>query len=135
MLETLGVPVIGYGTDELPAFYTATSGLALTQRADSAARRSPPCSPCRPGSASAAARWSRCRSRPPTRSIPRDVERLDRRGAGRGGGASRVTGKAITPFLLQHLADATGGASLKANVALARNNARVAAEIAVALRR
>ena len=131
VLETKGVPVIGYGTDELPAFYTRTSGLALTQRADTPAAIAAMLAvqarlgfsggaviavPIPEGDALDAgdvARW-----------IDEALGAAERQG---------VQGKAVTPFLLQHLAEATGGAALKANVALAKNNASVAAEIAVAM--
>ena len=131
VLETKGVPVIGYGTDELPAFYTRTSGLALTQRADTAGEVAGILAMQErlgfPGGAVVAVPI------PPEDALDPDtvagwidaaLAEAERQG---------VSGKAVTPFLLQHLADATGGKALDANVALARNNARVAAAIASAL--
>ncbi len=131
VLETKGVPVIGYGTDELPAFYTPTSGLALTLRADT------------PGEVAAMlalqARLGLETGTVIAAPIP-NADALETEAVSAwieaallAADAQGVAGKAVTPFLLQHLAQATGGAALKANVALARNNARIAAEIAVAL--
>lgn len=130
-LETHGVPVIGYGTDEFPAFYSRTSGLAVTTRVESAAE--------------VAAIWraSRRMSLPaavlvavpvPARSeIPaehlRDVITTARDEAR----AQRITGCDLTPFLLARLDELTDGASTRANIALLENNARVAAGIAEVL--
>jgi pseudouridine-5'-phosphate glycosidase len=130
-LETLGVPVVGYGTDELPAFYARTSGLGVPLRADT------------PGEVAAIARahWALgLRSTvlvvapcPEPEAIPPDEisaaidEALEEaRGAG-------VTGAALTPFLLGRVAEATEGRSLRANLALLENNARIAGLVAVAL--
>jgi pseudouridine-5'-phosphate glycosidase len=128
-LETLGVPAIGYGTDELPAFYVRSSGLKLPHRVDDAA---------------AAARIARiqlgrgagmlvCVPIPEANALPRaDMEReID--AALAAAAAAGVTGSAVTPFLLARLGESSSGRTLEANVALLRNNARVAAEIAKAL--
>ena len=130
-LETAGVLVVGWGTDELPGFYTAQSGLSVDVRVDSAGEL--------------AALWHAHRALgtpgavlvcvpPPAEDAlaPAEIERaihtaLDE-AAERG-----ITGKEVTPFLLAAVADRTGGRSLEANVALLLNNARVAAEIAVAM--
>ncbi|MEM7566148.1 MAG: pseudouridine-5'-phosphate glycosidase [Pseudomonadota bacterium] len=131
VLETLGVPLIGYGTDELPAFYTQSSGLGLTLRADTPSDVA--------DMLAMGARMELGTGSVIAVPIP-EADALDTgavsawiEAALLAADAQGVTGKAVTPFLLQHLAQATGGAALKANVALARNNARVAAEIAAAL--
>jgi pseudouridine-5'-phosphate glycosidase len=128
-LETLGIPVIGYGTSELPAFYVRSSGLRIPYRVDDAV---------------AAARIARvqlgrgagllvCAPIPEANALPRpEVERaidVALAAAEKAG----VRGSGVTPFLLAHLGDASSGRTLDANVALLRNNARVAAEIATAL--
>ena len=128
-LETLGVPVIGYGTDELPAFYVRSSGLRLPYRVDDPA---------------AAARIARiqldrgagmlvCVPIPETSALPR--EELEREIDAALAAAERagVRGSAVTPFLLSELRESSSGRTLDANVALLRNNARVAAAIAIAL--
>lgn len=132
-LESAGVLTVGWGTDEMPAFYSRTSGLAVDVRADSAAE--------------VAVLWRAHRDLglpgalllcvpPPAGHALAEVEvasaieqALD--GAERAG----VRGGKVTPFLLRAVAAATGGRALEANVALLRNNARVAAEVAVALGR
>jgi pseudouridine-5'-phosphate glycosidase len=130
-LETAGVLVVGFGTDELPAFYAARSGIAVDARVDDAAQ--------------AAALWRAHRGLgvpgavllcvpPPTEhalqsaevdgAIAAALEQARRQG---------VRGKEVTPFLLRAVAEATGGRSLEANVVLLLNNAHVAASVAVAL--
>jgi pseudouridine-5'-phosphate glycosidase len=130
-LETHGVCVVGYGCDEMPAFYTRRSGLPADARADTAAE---------------VARVARARDRlrleaalVVTVPVPEGFE-VDEAvmeeslsealsvAAERG-----VAGRELTPFLLAHMSWRSGGATLRANVALLENNARVAAEIAVAL--
>jgi pseudouridine-5'-phosphate glycosidase len=128
-LETLGVPVIGYGTDELPAFYVRSSGLKLAHRVDDAA---------------AAARIARvqlgrgagmlvCVPIPEANALPRAEMEREIDEALAAAAAAAVTGSAVTPFLLARLGESSSGRTLDANVALLRNNARVAAEIAKAL--
>jgi pseudouridylate synthase len=130
-LETHGVTVVGYGCDEMPAFYTRASGLPVDARADS------------PGEVAALARARRALDLagalvvavpvPAEHEVPRQAvegalsSALEE--AERGG----VAGRELTPFLLRRLAERSGGATLRANVALLEQNARVAAEIAVAL--
>ncbi|SDZ94841.1 pseudouridine-5'-phosphate glycosidase [Rubrimonas cliftonensis] len=130
-LETRGVPVIGYRTDAFPAFWSRESGLPAPLRLDGAAE---------------IARAHRMRAAlgldggqlvanpiPPGDEIPRaELEPLIA-AAVAAAAAQGVAGKAVTPFLLAHMLEATAGRSLKANVALILNNARLAAEIAVAL--
>jgi pseudouridine-5'-phosphate glycosidase len=128
-LETLGVPVVGFGTDELPAFYVRSSGLALPHRADDALV------------AARIAREQLARGAGVVIAVPiAAAEALDRREAesevARAVAAAEkagVRGAALTPYLLASLGDATSGRSLRANVSLLRQNARVAAQIALAL--
>ena len=128
-LETLGVPVIGYGTDELPAFYVRSSGLPLAHRVDDAL------------AAARVAREQLARGAGIVIAVPiAERDALDRLEAeaevARALAAAErqgVRGAALTPFLLAQLSDATGGRSLAANVSLLRGNARIAAQIALAL--
>lgn len=131
-LETHGVPVVGYQTDELPAFYARRSGLELHARADS------------PEEAAAIARalWASgfqsgllvCVPCPEEAALPpEEVEAAIARAVGEAE-AQGIRGKALTPFLLPRVAELTGGRSKTANLALLRNNARVAARIAGALK-
>jgi len=129
LLETLGVPVIGFGTNEFPAFYARESGLALDSRVDSA---------------DAAARlmatqWGLGLSSgivfanpPPAGSaLPRlDLEKLVE-SALESATAAGIQGKRVTPFLLERLAKESRGRTLETNIALLVDNARVAARIAV----
>ncbi|MGH2514902.1 MAG: pseudouridine-5'-phosphate glycosidase, partial [Ktedonobacterales bacterium] len=130
-LETHGVPVIGYGTDELPAFYSRASGLRVPHRADTPAEVA----------AIAMAQWGSglgggllvtCPI-PEEHALPRDtVEGAIERAVAEAE-TQRVHGPQLTPFLLARLAELTGGESIAANRALLLNNAAVAAQIAVAL--
>jgi len=130
MLETLSVPVIGYGCDEFPAFYSRSSGLRLTARADT------------PGQLARmlAARWRLdgggvliANPIPTPDEIPAALIETQIRGAVSRAAADGVAGKDVTPYLLARLRDLTAGASQRANVALVLNNARIAAQTAVAL--
>jgi pseudouridylate synthase len=128
-LETLGVPVIGYGTDELPAFYVRSSGLRLPHRVDDAL------------AAARIAREQLARGAGLIIAVPVAAgDALDRREAEAevaraidAAEAAGVRGAALTPYLLGALGEATGGRSLRANISLLRQNARVAAQIALAL--
>jgi len=130
-LETHGVPVIGYQTDEFPAFYTRSSGLPVDVRVEDT---------------EAAAKIIRTKwemgleggilltvpvpaeleldAATGEAAIEAALEEADRQG---------VHGKALTPFLLERVSQLTGGESLRANVALLENNARIAADLAKAL--
>jgi pseudouridine-5'-phosphate glycosidase len=131
VLETLGVPVIGYQTDELPAFYSRSSGLRLDLRADSAPQIAK----------SVLTHWRMGFSTgalvvapvPAEDEVPaneiKDVIDEALEAAAREG----VTGRGVTPFLLSRIAAKTGGRALRANIALLKNNARIAGAIAVAL--
>lgn len=131
VLETLGVPVIAVGQDDFPAFWSRASGLKAPLRLDTApeiarahaARRALGL----PGGQLVA------NPIPVEDEIPLDdlapvIARAQARAEAEG-----VTGKAVTPFLLSEIFEATGGQSLAANIALVRHNARLAAEIAQAL--
>ncbi|MGZ6099145.1 MAG: pseudouridine-5'-phosphate glycosidase [Myxococcaceae bacterium] len=133
-LESLGVPVLGFGSSEFPAFYADRSGLQLEHRADT------------PQLAAEALHAQRDRlglkqaillTVPPPPEVALDRDEVDRALVAAEAEAQRqgVTGKAVTPFLLSRLVEATGGRTLRANVALLAKNARVAAEVAVAYRR
>lgn len=129
-LETLGVPVIGFGTDEFPAFYSRSSGHAVPMRCNSAAEiaavmKSKWAMGLRGGLVIANpipvdAEIAAAEIAPVIRAAVAKAER------------ERIHGKELTPFLLAEIAGVTGGRSLKANIALARHNAHIAAEIAVA---
>lgn len=130
-LETYGVTVVGYRTDEFPAFYSRSSGLAVDVRCDSAQE--------------VAAIW-RAKQRLglpggllvtvpvpeadeiPAYAIEPHIAQAVDEAAQRG-----LRSAEVTPFLLARLAELTGERSLRANIALLRNNARVASEIAQAL--
>jgi len=125
VLESLGVPVLGYGTDTLPLFYAAAGGPAVSARVsspDEAARI-------------ARAHWQLggrglLLGRPPDEPLD-DVEPLIEQAlrAARSGG---VGGPAVTPFVLSYLHRESGGRTLRANKDLVAQNARLAGEIAVA---
>ena len=130
-LETLGVPVVGYQTDEFAAFYSVSSGLPVSVRADSPEEVVE----------IAKAHWGLGLESailvtvPPPResALPvGDVEAAIEQ-ALREAEKSGVRGQASTPFLLSRLSQLTGQESLSTNLALLLNNAQVAAEIAVAL--
>jgi pseudouridine-5'-phosphate glycosidase len=130
MLETLGVPVWGFGTSELPAFYTGSSGVALEHRFEDA------------GAIARALRahWDELGAAsgvivavPPPSPLPRAEIEAALAAALRAATRRKLPGKEVTPFLLAALADATGGRTRAANLDLLENNARVAADIARAL--
>lgn len=129
-LETRGVPVLGFGTGDFPAFYTRTSGLPVSHRC---------------ASAEEVARIMHIKWRlglgggivlanPVPEAEAADPAAMDAAIAAALGEAARraVQGKDVTPFLLARVAELTGGHSLKANIALICDNARVAAMVAVA---
>ena len=128
VLETYGVPVIGYQTDELPAFYSRTSGLKLDLRADTPTAVA----------AIAKAHWQLGFTSgvlvvlpvPEPDAIMAAEMELFIAEALREADQRHITGKAVTPFLLSHIAARTEGRALRANIALLQNNARLAGEIA-----
>jgi pseudouridine-5'-phosphate glycosidase len=131
VLETQGVPVVGYGTDEFPAFYTRRSGLPVDVRCDT------------PEQVAALVRAREALQLtsgmlvavpvPKEEELPAAEAELAIARALAEAEANRVKGKALTPFLLSRVSHLTGQASLRANVALLLNNARVASRIAAAL--
>lgn len=126
-LETLGVLVIGFRTRDFPAFYTRSSGLRLEHSVDSIEELA----------AIALAHWETRDGILVANPIPEEHELRDVgpaiERALTEAATQRITGKPLTPFLLARLADVTQGASIKANRALALNNAAVAAQLACAL--
>jgi pseudouridylate synthase len=125
LLETLGVPVLGFGVDTLPLFYAATGGPPVSARVESAEE----------AARVAAAHWELggaglLLGRPPDEPLE-DVEPLIEE-ALRAAEAERVSGQAVTPFVLSYLHRASGGRTQEANRALVAQNARLAGEIAVA---
>jgi len=132
ILETLGVPVVGYKTDEFPAFYARTSGLPAGVRVDSPEE----------AAEMAAIHWRLGQTsalllvQPPPeeyalpaetvqKAVDRALDALQEKG---------IRGQQVTPFLLQRVTELTGGLSMRANLALLRNNARLAAQVALALK-
>ncbi len=125
LLETLGVPVLGWQTGELPLFYTARGGPPVSTRVETAAE----------AAAIARAHWqvsggSLVLARPPVDGLA-DVEPLIEE-ALRAATARGVTGQAVTPFVLAFLHERSGGRTLDVNRRLAADNAALAAEVAVA---
>ncbi len=129
-LETMAVPVVGFGTNEFPAFYSRQSGLSTSLRLDS------------PEEIVHFARihWELglrtgvlvCQPLPPEDEMPRQIVEPAIEQARREAREQHLHGQALTPFLLNRLSELTNGASLKANLALLLNNARLGAHIAVA---
>jgi pseudouridylate synthase len=127
-LETKGVPVIGYGTDEFPAFYTSRSGLRLEERADS------PVDVARV----LRAKWGLGLGGgvvignpvPPAYSMDGAAIGAAIETALEAASKAGVKGKDVTPFLLAKVKELTGGESLESNIALVLNNAALAAKIA-----
>lgn len=130
-LETHGVTVVGYGTDDFPAFYSRSSGLPVDARCDSPAE--------------VAAIWRAKRTLglpggllvtvpvPVDDEIPAaEIEPFIEQAVAEAG-SKGLRSAEVTPFLLSRIAELTGERSLRANLALLKNNARVAAEIALAL--
>jgi pseudouridine-5'-phosphate glycosidase len=131
VLETRGVPVVTYDSTEFPAFWSRSSGLP---------------SPLTLNSPAAIANFQTTREQlgigggmlianpvPETDEIPREEMEIYIQRALDSAERDEITGKAVTPYLLGTIFDITDGRSLKTNIALVENNARLAAEIAVAL--
>jgi len=132
-LETLGVTVIGYGTDEMPGFFTRTTGLPLPARADSAREIADIHRAARTLGRSQATLVVQ----PPPADVALDPETVDRAVAGAldEARARDVRGAAVTPFLLAAVERATEGRSLAANLGLLEENAFLAGAIATELAR
>lgn len=131
MLETLAVPVVGYTTDEFPAFYSVSSGLPVSVRVDSAEQ----------AAEIAWAHWGLGLESavlvtvppPPESALPHEavqgaieIALAELREQG-------IRGQAVSPYLLKRVSELTRGHSLQANLALLLNNARVAAQISKAM--
>jgi pseudouridine-5'-phosphate glycosidase len=131
LLETRRVPVIGYGVDELPAFYSVSSGLRLTHRVDSPEAAAATIAAHRriPGAGGMLI------VQPPPADLAIDAAEIDAwlAEAMADAEARGITGGAVTPHLLGHLANASGGRTLSVNIGLIVNNARTAGLIASAL--
>ena len=130
-LETRGVPVIGYGTEELPAFYTRQSGFKVDYRVDT---------PEELAAAFAAQREMGLKNgmlvaNPIPEEYSMDKEVIDKAIADAVAESIEkgIKGKDTTPFLLAKVKELTGGNSLDSNIQLVFNNARVAAQTAAAL--
>jgi pseudouridine-5'-phosphate glycosidase len=131
VLETQGVPIIGYGTDTLPAFYSRSSGLPIDVRVEGAE------------DVAAIVRARRALGLthatlvavpvPAEEALSREEAEAAIEEAIRQADAAGITGKALTPFVLARIVELTAGRSQRANVALLVNNTRVAARIACAL--
>lgn len=131
VLESLGVPVLGYRTDEFPAFYARRSGHAVSHRFDSAQ------------DIARVIAWHRrvghsggvLVANPVPEHAALEAKGIEARIAEAlaQARAAGVSGKALTPYLLQRINELSDGESLQANIALAQNNAVLAGEIAVAL--
>ena len=120
-LESLAVPVLGYGTDEFPAFYSRRSGWPVSARVEGSA-----------GAAQALrAAWA-TGSRGIVVAVPPPAELEGAEEMARAAAAElgHITGAAVTPRLLARVAELSGGRSLDLNVDLVINNARVAAQVA-----
>ncbi|MFE1603177.1 pseudouridine-5'-phosphate glycosidase [Methylobacterium sp. ID0610] len=130
-LETRGVPVVGYGTDRFPAFWSRDSGLPAPLRLDT------------PEAIAALIRTQAALNLDGGVLVANPVPEADAIPEGEIGALitaavtqareAGIAGKAVTPFLLARLLDLTGGRSLATNIALVKNNAVLAARIAVAL--
>jgi pseudouridine-5'-phosphate glycosidase len=133
VLETLGVPVIAFGQDEFPAFWARQSGLPAPLRADSAAEIAAAhrmrASLGLPGGQLVA------NPIPPEAEIPLAQIGPVIEAALAEASAKGISAKQVTPFLLGRIFKLTEGRSLAANIALVRNNARLAAAIAIELMR
>src|SRR5579884_491250 len=130
VLETLGVPVLGVGVDEFPAFYLRTSGLPVSARVETPEEAAAVC----------AAHWAHdgagvLVAQPPPTALDPDELAAALADAERAAVRAGVRGPALTPFLLARLAERTEGRSLSVNRALIVANARLAARLALALTR
>ena len=132
-LETLGVPVIGYQTDELPAFYTRKSGFDLLHRSDSAKELAGIINT----KFSLHLKGGVVIANPIPEAYAMDFEVITEaiETALKEADHQNVKGKDITPFLLAYIKDITKGKSLESNIQLVYNNARLGADLAVEMKR
>lgn len=131
VLETLGVPVVGVGTDELPGFYSQATGLMLEHHVLSAEHAARLCAV----RFEALGQGGLVFAVPPPEETAIGQAEIEKhlKAALAAAVKQKIGGKAVTPFLLGELSERTKGKSLKANLALLENNARFAARLAVAL--
>jgi pseudouridine-5'-phosphate glycosidase len=133
MLETLGVPVVGYQTSEFPAFYSTSSGLPVSVRVESAEE----------AAQIAHAHWGLGLNSAVLVTVPPPAEAALPHEAVEGAietalgevKAQGIRGQAVSPYLLGRVSELTEGHSLEANLALLLNNARVAAQISKAIQK
>jgi pseudouridylate synthase len=130
-LESLGILVVGFRTSEFPAFYTGESGLPLAHRVEEVSSAAELLHTHRdrlgqPGAVLL------CVPPPPEAALDKETLEAALRTAQAEADRQSIVGQAVTPFLLRALAEASGGRTLRANLALLEQNARVAAELAVA---
>lgn len=131
-LETKGIPVVTFGQNEFPSFYSGKSNFNSPLRLDSAAEIADMLK----------VKWNIglkgtvliANPVPGNEQVSQDVIEQHIQQALKDADAQKIKGKEITPFLLKHIAEHTKGESLEANIALVLNNARLAAKIAVALK-
>jgi pseudouridine-5'-phosphate glycosidase len=133
-LETLGVTVVGYRTRAFPGFYRSDSGETVDWTVEDPAGVAAIAAAQRDLSIGSGAVVVANPLPPDEQVEPMLHDRVLTQGL-HAAREQRISGKAVTPFLLEHFHRATGGASLTANVAIIRRNARLAAEIAVAIAR
>ena len=129
-LETHGITVVGYQTDELPAFYSRTSGLSIDCRVDSAVEVVQIIRAQRELEITSALLVTV--PVPADAEVPRELLERVLQDSLKEAEQKQIAGRDVTPFLLARMSEASKGSTLKANIALLENNARVAAEIAVA---
>lgn len=130
-LETYGVTLLGYGVEEMPAFYSRSSGLRVDRRVDS---------PEQVARIAAAQRALKTKAAllvtvpvPEEAEVPPDLLQSALAAALEEATLSGIGGRELTPYLLSRMSEASNEATLQANIALLENNARVAARIACAL--
>lgn len=129
-LETMGIPVVTYGQNEFPSFYSTVSGFLSPLRMDQVSEIAK----------MLAAKWEMglngsaliANPIPAAYEVPNQKIEAIILDALRASEDNKVTGKSVTPFLLKHIADHSKGESLEANIALIKNNAKLAARIAKA---
>lgn len=130
-LETMGVPVIGYQTDEFPAFYSSHSGLGVDYRADSPEEIAQ----------IAVTQWALgiesavlvVNPPPPEAALPKEIIENAVQQALEEARQQNISGARMTPFLLTRVSQMTHGDSLQANLSLLQNNAQLAARIAACI--
>jgi pseudouridine-5'-phosphate glycosidase len=130
-LETMGIPVVTFGQDEFPSFYSSKSGFMSPLRIDSEQEIA----------AMIRTKWEMELSGsvlianpvPKEYEVEQEIIEAHIQQALDAAKENKISGKKITPFLLKHIADHSNGESLDANIALIQHNAKLAARIAVSL--